>query len=62
MKTSIKKSVAIALVLIVVIGFATSGRPAASRGEEVYRSVCTMCHGIYGRGDGPALQYFVHRI
>lgn len=31
------------------------------RGEEVYKSLCWTCHGSYGRGDGPAVQYLVHR-
>ncbi|HZT05772.1 MAG TPA: CopD family protein, partial [Chloroflexota bacterium] len=25
-----------------------------ARGEEIYRADCAMCHGISGRGDGPA--------
>jgi len=28
------------------------------QGEQVYRAFCQKCHGIYGRGDGPALEYF----
>ncbi len=29
-----------------------------SHGEQVYREFCQKCHGVYGRGDGPALEYF----
>ena len=29
----------------------------AERGEKVYKSLCWTCHGLYGRGDGPASQY-----
>ncbi len=34
---------------------------AAARGEQTYRSVCWTCHGLYGRGDGPAAQYLAVR-
>jgi high-affinity iron transporter len=28
--------------------------PALGRGREIYQSACASCHGIAGRGDGPA--------
>ena len=44
-------------------GVAAQPEPAgtAARGEQIYRSVCWTCHGLYGRGDGPAAQYLAGR-
>ena len=28
--------------------------PSLSRGREIYQSTCASCHGVAGRGDGPA--------
>ncbi len=30
----------------------TLARPEVSTGKQVYASLCTVCHGLYGRGDG----------
>jgi len=43
------------LLLAVVLASACAGERAGSEsGEVLYRRYCTACHGISGRGDGPA--------
>ncbi len=32
------------------------------RGEQVYKTLCWTCHGNYGRGDGPAVQYLAYPL
>jgi mono/diheme cytochrome c family protein len=31
-----------------------AGQTSAASGEEMYRSYCASCHGLDGRGNGPA--------
>ncbi|HBZ72607.1 MAG TPA: hypothetical protein DEP35_23890 [Deltaproteobacteria bacterium] len=52
----VHRALAIALLLL-----ASSTAEAADdtvQGERVYRDFCQKCHGLYGRGDGPAVEYF----
>ncbi|HWQ53508.1 MAG TPA: cytochrome c [Bryobacteraceae bacterium] len=36
-------------------GFAQqAGRPSPSSGPAMYRAYCASCHGVSGKGDGPA--------
>lgn len=40
--------------------FKPTGKPAsAARGEQVFVDHCALCHGMYGRGDGPRSAFFV---
>ena len=48
---------AIASLLLLASLTATAAEDTA-HGEQVYRAFCQKCHGVYGRGDGPALEYF----
>lgn len=56
--------------MMVILGLAlTAGvvaaqqepQEAVARGEQIYKNVCWTCHGMYGRGDGPAAQYLAVR-
>ena len=40
--------------LNIVFDDVPSQPPSMSRGREIYQSTCASCHGIAGRGDGPA--------
>lgn len=33
-------------------------RTSASSGEQMFRAYCTACHGLTGKGDGPAAAAF----
>jgi len=35
----------------------SSTKPSLARGEEVYMKKCAFCHGVSGKGDGPASPY-----
>lgn len=49
---------AFAITLPLLLAFSTAkAADGASQGERVYRDFCQKCHGVYGRGDGPALEY-----
>ena len=52
----ILRAFAITLPLLLVFSAAEAADEAA-QGEQVYREFCQKCHGVYGRGDGPALEY-----
>lgn len=54
---------AIFTLLLMVGGVAAQPKPpgAVTRGEQIYKNVCWTCHGLYGRGDGPAAQYLAVR-
>lgn len=39
--------------------FKPTGKPiSAARGETVFLDHCALCHGIYGKGDGPRSAFF----
>lgn len=59
-----KRGIGIAVGLGFTLGFtlglgaaASAAGPAAPRGQQLYGAMCASCHGVYGRGDGPAIQY-----
>ncbi|MBK7765328.1 MAG: cytochrome c [Sulfuritalea sp.] len=40
--------------------FKPTGKPvSAARGEAIFLDHCALCHGIYGKGDGPRSAFFV---
>lgn len=40
--------------------FKPGGKPvSAVRGEQVFVDHCALCHGLYGKGDGPRSAFFV---
>lgn len=47
--------------LAVAAAQAAENATAPPRGKAVYSEFCVQCHGVYGRGDGPALEYFAAR-
>ena len=44
-------------VLVGVPAAVQAAEPGDARGQALYTTMCATCHGPYGRGDGPALQY-----
>lgn len=53
--------VTIALLLVMVIPWSgeanaapASARPNLAEGKQLYQSKCSVCHGVTGKGDGPA--------
>jgi len=48
-------------LLLVATSAAAQVADQTVHGKQVYRDFCQKCHGIYGRGDGPALEYFATR-
>jgi hypothetical protein len=56
----ILRAFAITLPLLLAFSGAEAADEAA-QGERVYRDFCQKCHGVYGRGDGPALEYLTVR-
>jgi mono/diheme cytochrome c family protein len=55
-----KQRIALAIGLSAGMVFSASARaasPGLPQGQELYTTMCSTCHGTYGRGDGPALQY-----
>lgn len=40
--------------------FKPTGKPvSAARGEAIFMDHCALCHGVYGKGDGPRSAFFV---
>lgn len=40
--------------------FKPTGKPVtAARGADIFMDHCALCHGIYGKGDGPRSAFFV---
>lgn len=39
--------------LAVTLDELPASNPSLARGEKIYRSQCSLCHGIAGQGDGP---------
>jgi mono/diheme cytochrome c family protein len=56
----VHRALALTLLLLVASSAAEAADDTA-QGEQVYRDFCQKCHGVYGRGDGPALEYFAAR-
>ncbi|CAB1369147.1 c-type cytochrome [Denitratisoma oestradiolicum] len=39
--------------------FKVTGKPvSAARGQDVFMDHCAICHGLYGKGDGPRSAFF----
>jgi mono/diheme cytochrome c family protein len=39
--------------------FKPTGKPvSAARGEAIFMDHCALCHGVYGKGDGPRSAFF----
>jgi len=55
------KSVASALALVLITGTTIRGQRAAdpanvNTGHQMYTTYCASCHGVSGRGNGPAAE------
>ncbi len=37
----------------------TGKPPSAARGQAIFLDHCALCHGVYGKGDGPRSAFFV---
>lgn len=37
----------------------TGKRASVARGQQVFDDHCAICHGLYGKGDGPRSAFFV---
>jgi mono/diheme cytochrome c family protein len=48
----------VSLLFVLVAPRIATATDAVAHGEQVYGAFCEKCHGVYGRGDGPALAYF----
>ena len=42
------------ICLSIVPSLALGGNPNPEKGKESYETFCVNCHGIHGKGDGPA--------
>jgi len=51
---------ALVLAIVVLVHGPAAARPAAvpAHGEALYRRYCASCHGVGGKGDGPAAPAF----
>ena len=58
MRITVGNIVLAGALALAVIGPPTNAQPAgaaaAPRGKEIYESRCAECHGLAGKGDGPA--------
>ena len=56
--------ITLVLVLTTTVGPRAQQRPdaaAAETGRELFQTYCASCHGVVGRGDGPAAGELLHR-
>lgn len=50
------------IVLLALLTLAACGRPAVpEHADAMYRQYCASCHGLSGRGDGPAAEALTPR-
>lgn len=49
-----KKMMTRALAVLLLASAAPAAAADAAKGKDVYESRCSFCHGVEGKGDGPA--------
>ena len=54
MKQTIKFSFALALLALIAAPTASFAAGDAAKGKEIFSQRCATCHGMEGKGDGPA--------